>query len=189
MQQVTAMTNREIAQILFNIATLLQRQNSNPYRIRHYRNAARAILRLPYAVSERALLGQSLGIPRLGRSLTRKITVLAALGHLDFYEELCANLPLNEQRLLKVPGIGPILAERISNDLGAADVATLIRNAARQRLQQIWGIGPARADAILHTFRPDDMPPTPPAAAAHAVRADNIIYTQPTLWDYHRKAA
>ncbi len=182
------MKNREIAQILFNIATLLQRQDGNPYRIRHYRNAARAILRLGHQLAERALAGEPLGIPRLGASLTRKITVLAAVGTLDFYEELCANLPLNEQRLLKVPGIGPILAERISNDLGAADVATLIRDAARQRLEQIWGIGPARADAILQTFRPDDRP-TPPAAAAHAVREGKIIYTQPTLWDYHRKAA
>lgn len=183
------MTNREIAQILFNIATLLKRENGNPYRIRNYRNAARAILRLKHSLVERALAGLPLDIPRLGSSLTRKITVLAALGHLDFYEELCANLPVNEQRLLKVPGIGPILAERISKDLGAADVSTLLRDAAKQRLTQIWGVGDARADAILATLRPDDRPTPPPAAAAHAVREGKIIYTQPTLWDYHRKAA
>jgi DNA polymerase/3'-5' exonuclease PolX len=183
------MTNREIAQILFNIATLLQRQHGNPYRIRCYRDAARAVLRLKHALAERAMAGEPLGIPNLGPSLTRKITVLAALGHLDFYEELCADLPLNEQRLLKVPGIGPILAERISNDLGAADVSSLIREAARKRLEQIWGVGPARAEAILQTFRPDDTPPPPPAAAAHASAKGKVIHTQPTLWDYHRKAA
>ena len=184
------MKNQHIAQILFNIATLLKREDGNPYRIRAYRNVARAILRLPHEVAERAIAGEALGIPQLGRSLTSKITTLAITGQLDFYDELCAHLPLSQQRLLKIPGIGPILAERISNDLGMVDLETLLRNAARTRLQQIWGIGPARADAIVAAALPaDDRPDPPPAAAAHAPRHGKVIYTQPTLWDYQRKAA
>ena len=183
------MNNQQIAHILFNIATLLERQDSNPYRVRRYREVAQAILRLRHVLSERALAGQPLGIPNLGRSLERKITVLAALGQLDFYDELCASLPPDQQRLMKVPGIGPILAERISTELGGADLSDLLREAAAQRLHQIWGIGPQRTAAILHAFQPDDGPEPPPAAAAHQVRRGKLITTQPTLWDYKRKAA
>ncbi|HEY1012695.1 MAG TPA: helix-hairpin-helix domain-containing protein [Herpetosiphonaceae bacterium] len=179
--------NRQIAQILFNIATLLKRQEGNPYRIRNYRNAARAILRAQHSLAERAMAGQELGIPNLGESLTRKITALATTGHLDFYDELCSDLPLDQQRLLKVPGIGPILAERISKELGTTNLIELLREAARRRLEQIWGIGPARAGAIVEAAFPDDSPEPPPAAgaAAAAPRKDNIVYTQSTLWDYH----
>lgn len=180
------MTNRQIAQILFNIALLLQRQNANPYRVRRYRAIARTILRLKHSLSERALSGEPLGIPRLGNSLNRKITVLAALGTLDFYDELCSHLPPTEQRLLKVSGIGPILAERISKELGDVELAALVREAAFKRLTQVWGIGAARAQAILASLYPDEPPP--PVAAAKSANP-KVIFTQPTLWDYHRKAA
>lgn len=178
------MTNREIAQILFNIAVLLQRADSNSYRIRRYRFVARQILRLRHSLQERALAGKPLGIPRLGASLERKITVLAALGTLDFYDELCSHLPPTEQRLLKISGIGPILAERISKELGDVDLSSLVRDAAYTRLTRVWGIGSTRAQTIVTNLYPDDPPPPPPAASA---RKSNIIYTQPTLWDYHRQ--
>ncbi len=178
------MNNREIANIMFNIATLLERQHSNPYRIRRYREVAQAILRLPHALAERALAGEPLGIPNLGSSLTRKITVLAAIGQLDFYDELCAELPPAQQRLMKVPGIGPILAERIGQELGDADLSSLLREAAARRLQQVWGVGPQRSAAILQALYPDESPEPPPAAAAQQPPRGRIISTQPTLWDY-----
>lgn len=181
------MNNRAIAQILFNIATLLKRQNANPYRVRRYREVARAILRLRHSLTERALAGKALGINKLGVSLTRKITVLAAQGQLDFYDDLCALLPPSQQRLLKIAGIGPILAERISQELGDVELATLLREAAYQRLTAIWGVGPQRADLIVSNMFPDDPPP--PANAAHSARKSNVIYTQPTLWEYGQKAA
>ena len=39
-------TNRQIAEVLSGIANLLEAQNSNPYRIQAYRNAARGVLDL-----------------------------------------------------------------------------------------------------------------------------------------------
>jgi DNA polymerase (family 10) len=82
------MNNREIAAILFNISTLLRQQESNPYRIRAYRRAARNILRLPYELAKRVRDGESLGIPLLGPRLTKTITQLARDGHCNVYDEL-----------------------------------------------------------------------------------------------------
>ena len=39
-------TNRQVAEVLSSIASLLEFQNSNPYRIQAYRNAARGVLEL-----------------------------------------------------------------------------------------------------------------------------------------------
>src|SRR5918997_2637788 len=111
------MDNREIAAVLFNISTILSEHQGNPFRIRAYRRAARSILRAPYALKDRAAAGKPLGIPFLGKRLTAKITQMAAEGRCDFYDELCGDLPGSEQALLKVPGIGPKLAGRVTRDL------------------------------------------------------------------------
>lgn len=146
------MTNREIAAVLFNISTILRRQDANPYRIRAYRRVARTLLRMRQPVATQAAAGKPLGIPRLGKSLTEKIRALAVDGRLDFYDELCATLPPDEGRLLKVPGIGPTIAERIHRDLGPTDPESLRRAAANGRLQKVWGVGPRRVAAILDTL-------------------------------------
>jgi len=145
------MTNREIAAVLFNISTILSTQNGNPYRIRAYRRAARNLLRIREPIAQRVADGRPLGLPRLGKSLTAKISTLARKDALQFYTELCEELPVEESALLKlnVPGLGPTIAARIHRDLGSTDAANLRRAAATGKLQRIWGIGPKRVAAIL----------------------------------------
>jgi DNA polymerase (family X) len=143
------MTNRQIAAVLFNISSILAEQHVNPYR-----QAARNILRLRHEVAERVANGKPLGVPRLGKSLTAKISALALEGRLPFYEELCGSLP--EGRLLLVPGIGPTTAKRIMRDLGRADDPTLRRAAATGKLQRVWGVGPKRVAAILDAVGLDE---------------------------------
>jgi DNA polymerase (family 10) len=84
--------------------------------------------------------------------LTAKISALASEGRLSFYEQLCAELPIPQQTLLKVPGLGPTIAARIHRDLGEADADSLRRAAATGALQRVWGIGPKRTAAILDTL-------------------------------------
>lgn len=148
------MTNRQIAAVLFNISGILAQQHGNPYRIRAYRQAARNILRLRHELAERAAGGKPLGVPRLGKSLTSKISTLAAEGRLPFYEDLCGTLP--EGRLLLVPGIGPTTAGRILRDLGRADDETLRRAATTGKLQRVWGVGPKRTALILDALGAKD---------------------------------
>jgi len=145
------MTNREIAAVLFNISAILDTQRGNPYRIRAYRRAARNLLRIREPVAARVAAGKPLGIPRLGKSLTAKISTLATRDALPFYEALCEDLPPEERTLLKlgVPGLGPTIAARIHRDLGATDPASLRRAAVAGKLQKVWGIGPKRTAAIL----------------------------------------
>src|SRR5262245_21264311 len=123
------MTNREIAAVLFNISAILSTQHGNPYRVHAYRRAARNLLRLREPVAARVAAGRPLGLPYLGKSLTAKISALAAAGRLPFYEQLCAELPVEQQALLKVPGMGPTIAARIHRDLGATDADSLRRAA------------------------------------------------------------
>jgi DNA polymerase/3'-5' exonuclease PolX len=171
------MTNREIAAVLFNISTILAEQKGNPYRIRAYRRAARNILRAPHSLAERALAGKPLGVPFLGKRLTAKIMQLARDGRCDFYDELCGDLPTAQQALLKVPGIGPLLAKRIATDLRADEADELMRRAAFQGLQKSWGIGPKRAAAIARSFAEQH-----PESAPSIARDGNVLYVQESFW-------
>jgi DNA polymerase (family 10) len=152
------MTNREIAAVLFNISAILRAQEGNPYRIRAYRRAARALLQMRQPVRERVAAGKPLGIPRLGKSLTAKISALATEDRLPFYDELIESLPPDEGRLVRVPGIGPTIAARIHKDLGLTDADSLRRAAADGRLTRVWGVGPRRQAAILNTLAPAPVP-------------------------------
>ena len=178
------MTNQEIAAVLFNISTLLAEQKGNPYRIRAYRRAARNLLRARHSVAERAAAGEPLGIPFLGKRLTAKIHQLATEGRCDFYDDLCGDLPIAEQELLKVPGIGPTLARRVARDLRASEAEELVMRAASRGLQRVWGIGPKRAAAILAEIKPE-----PVETAPMTVRDGNVIYTQESFWHAGNKQA
>jgi DNA polymerase (family 10) len=179
-----AMTNREIATILFNISTLLKQHHANPYRIRAYRRAARNILRAQHSIVERAKNSQPLGIPMLGPRLTKTITQLALEGRCDIYDDVLGELPSAQQTLLRIPGIGPHLAERITRDLGVEETDELLWRAASIGLQQTWGIGPKRAQAVMERITPAAAPTAP-----QTIRDGNVIYVQEHLWNEERKQA
>lgn len=150
------MNNRQIAAVLFNISAILSAQHGNPYRIRAYRRAARALLRMRESVADRLAAGKPIGL-RLGKSLTAKISALATDAPFPFYDELCDTLPPAQRDLLRlrVAGLGPTMAARIHRDLRLTDAASLRRAAADGRLQRVWGIGPKRAAAILDAIGPE----------------------------------
>src|SRR5512132_3527307 len=101
------MTKEEIARVLEQIATLLELKNENPFKIRAYTNAARAIETFGGNVAnfqdEEALSK----IPGIGKSIALKIKELAATGSLKYLEELSAEFPSGILELFSLPGLVP----------------------------------------------------------------------------------
>ena len=100
------MTKEEIGGVLEQIATLLELKNENPFKIRAYTNAARAIETFGGNVGnfqdEEALSK----IPGIGKSIAVKIKELAATGSLKYLEELSAEFPSGIFELFSLPGLG-----------------------------------------------------------------------------------
>src|SRR4051812_30061983 len=138
------MTNREIAAVLLKRSPIVCTPKGKPYPLRRPPRPPRNRLRLARPSPRPRPAGKPLRRPRLGKSLTAKISALASKDALQFYEELCDELPPEERALLKlkVPGLGPTIAARIHRDLGPTDAASLRRAAATGKLQRVWGIGP-----------------------------------------------
>ncbi|MBA2451507.1 MAG: histidinol-phosphatase [Chloroflexi bacterium] len=138
------MENRDAARFVFGIASLLESQGANPYRVRAYRRAALGLLNLPTPAVEYVNGDGELALPWLGPRLRRKLGELVLLGRMQFQDELLAQLPGPFRELLAVPGVGPKTAERLIRELGIHGVLELAIAAREQRLQTLRGIGPRR---------------------------------------------
>ena len=136
-------TNPKVAEVLFNIATLLEMQDANPYRVAAYRNAARNVLALDTPVVDLFAPDRPLEIPGVGERLRRKITELITTGRMTFYDDLCEeSLPEDVRALMQVPNVGPRTALRLVGQLGIHSVAQLWEAANTHQLRQYYGFGP-----------------------------------------------
>ncbi len=143
----TQLTNKEMAQTLWKIATLLRDKQDNPYRVRAYERGARALMgRREDAVSVLRDGTQSLRRRKgvLGDRLQRKLAELARTGRMDYFSELCADLPPHIGALMAAPGVGPRLAQRLHDVLGVETAEELAEAARSGRAAGVHGVGPKR---------------------------------------------
>ena len=100
------MDKNEIANIFEEIALLLELKGENPFRIRAYRNAARAVLSLDEDLKTVALEKRLTSLEGIGDDLADKITTLVKTGRLPFYEKLKKSIPSGLVEMMRVHGLG-----------------------------------------------------------------------------------
>jgi len=142
-------TNRQIAEVLSGIASMLEFQNSNPYRIQAYRNAARGVLDLAEQVAVILARGEALPVPGLGQRLRARIAELVQTGTMTFYNDISMqSLPAEVRRLMAVEHVGPRTAIRLYEELGIDTPEKLWWAAQQQRIRKLPGFG-ARSEERL----------------------------------------
>lgn len=144
------MINQEIADKLLEIATLLEVQGANPYRVSAYRNAASVVARLPQPVSEivaRRDFQGLIDLPGIGEGIARSIYEYVAMGRMSRLESLQGGhdpVALFES----IPGIGPKLAHRIIEHLHIDSLEALEVAAHNHRLETIPGLSPQKVEMV-----------------------------------------
>lgn len=142
-------TNRQIAEVLAGIADLLETQNSNPYRIQAYRNAARGVLDLSEPAAQILARGDELPIVGIGERLRAHINELVQLGTVTFQNGLCMQtLPQGVRALMAVEHVGPYTAIRLHEELNVDSPEKLLRAAQQQQIRHLPGFG-VRSEARL----------------------------------------
>lgn len=87
------MTKSEVIAILNETGTLLELIGENPFKVRAYTNAARALEGQTLEIEE-LVRSEKLGeLPGFGEALTEKITTLVTTGGLKYYEDLKKKIP------------------------------------------------------------------------------------------------
>ena len=92
-----------IADVLESIARLLELKGENPFKIRAYTNAARAVIDFPGDLPLMAREGRLDEIPGIGSHIAEKITELVTTGELKFYVNLKAEFPAGLFELFELP--------------------------------------------------------------------------------------
>jgi putative hydrolase len=142
--------NRKVADLLTQMADVLDQQQANPYRISAYRRAAEAVAALEADVREvleREGTEGLIRLPFIGAGIAASIREIADTGNWSRLERLRGTL--EPERLMQtVPGIGPELAQAIGNQVHVDTLEGLEIAAHDGRLEAIRGVGPRRAAAI-----------------------------------------
>src|SRR5207249_9066304 len=100
------MTKEDIASVLEKIATLLELKDENPFKVRAYTNAARAIETFGANVSSFQDEEAVAKIPGIGKSIALKIKELSETGSLKYFQKLSAEFPAGILELFSLPGLG-----------------------------------------------------------------------------------
>ncbi|MCE7984991.1 MAG: DNA-binding protein [Caldilinea sp. CFX5] len=143
-------TNQEVALLLEEIASLLEQQAANPFRVRAYRTGAATVRKQKKPVmttiaEEGADALQEL--PGIGEGLAATIAEYVNTRRSRALERLQGEFAPADL-LVRVPGIGEELAGRIVEKLGIETLEELERAAHDGRLATVEGFGPRRLETV-----------------------------------------
>ena len=143
--------NYEVAKVLDETADMLEVAGENFFRVRAYRNAARAIRDQTARVAD--LTQEQIDeIPGIGADLAEKIRSIATTGELSLHHELAAKFPPRLLELRDVPGLGPKRLKLLIDRLHIRDRDDLERAIKSERLREIRGFGPKIEERILESL-------------------------------------
>lgn len=146
--------NNKIADLLDRVADLLETQQSNPFRVRSYRDAAETIRDLDEPAANffhRKGLSGLEEMEGIGEKLAGAIAEIIRTGRLGLIDRLEAEAS-PQALFVKVPGIGKKLAERIRSELDIETLEELELAAHDGRLEQVEGIGGQRLEGIRNAL-------------------------------------
>src|SRR5256886_17193746 len=171
------MTKEHIASVLEKIATLLELKDENPFKVRAYTNAARAIETFGANVSNFQDEEAVAKIPGIGKSIAQKIKELAETGSLEYFQELSTEFPVGILELFSLSGLGAKKIKALYDKLGISSIEQLQNACEQGHIAELPGFGEttqqklcdaiARRAAHAGSFQFSQV-----AAEAEALRAD-----------------
>ncbi|PHN03573.1 helix-hairpin-helix domain-containing protein [Flavilitoribacter nigricans] len=141
--------NHEIAQLLEHIASLLELQDANTFRVQAYRSGANQVREAQVEIAELALSDKQtlLDMPHIGERLTNLIIEYAKTGKSRILQRLEGEVHPDEL-FESVPGIGPELADRIVEELDIKTLEELEQAVYDGRLAKVEGFGEKRLETV-----------------------------------------
>lgn len=143
-------SNGRIAADLDEIAELFALQDANPFRVRAYRNAARAVRDHDRPLRETVAAGEDLRDVRgVGKEIAVQIEGRLRDGLMPQLEALRSALPSGLPAVTRVQGVGPRKARTLWRELGVDGLDALEAAAREGRIAALSGFGEKSQAKIL----------------------------------------
>jgi DNA polymerase (family 10) len=143
------MNKEQVSAILDEIGFLLELKGENPFKVRAYHNAARAIETLEGNLEEVVRKGALRETKGIGEALNKKISQLVTTGSLPYYEELKESIPAGLREMVRIPQFGPKKVKALYEQLGITTVGELEYACQENRLVDLPGFGAKTQEKIL----------------------------------------
>src|SRR6266436_1793679 len=144
------MDKNQVANLLDETASLLElKEGSNPFEVRAYQNAARAVNGLDGDIEELARQGKLKGVPGLGSTSIKRIEEVVETGHIALYDELVETTPPIKLEMMRFPGVGPKKINAIYNQLHINSIPDLVQACEENKVADLPGFGKKTQDKIL----------------------------------------
>lgn len=143
------MDKRQVADVLREMAMLLELMGENPFKVRAYENAARTVEGLSQDISYLIAEGRLTEIKGIGKNLADHIAEIVQTGKLKEHEKLRASIPQGVIEMLAIPGLGPKRVRFIWEEMKTKTVGELELLCKRHRLSIQPGFGEKMEEKIL----------------------------------------
>ncbi len=145
------MTNSEIANVLEQLADLLEFQGANAFRIRAYRAGARRIRDLSESIASIVAEdpGRLTALEGIGKGVAEKCVTLVTSGELPQLNDLLEKIPSTVLDILRVPGMGPKKAAMLYRELQIENLEQLQAACEAGKVQELKGFGAKTEQTIL----------------------------------------
>ncbi len=147
------MNKQEIANILEEVASLLELKGEDPFRIRAYRGGARAVLNLDEDLRQLIREERLTEITGIGDHLAQVITFLSEGKKWPLYEELKKEIPKGLLEMMQLQGLGPKKVKALYDKLHIRSIADLKKALQKGKLAHLRGFGKKTEEKLLHAMK------------------------------------
>lgn len=155
MQEIS--NNQTIAQMLFEVAAVLEVTGGDRFRIRAYQEAAKSIESYPAEIRDLWEHGNLGDVSSVGKAISGYLDEFFKTGRIKHFEPIIKRVPAGMFPLLNVSGIGPKTAFALSKELGLVKskmaVAKLKKAALDGKIAKIEGFGEDSQAKILSAIK------------------------------------
>src|SRR5258708_37686056 len=138
--------------LLESISRLLELKGENPFKIRAYTNAARALE--PFSGNLRSLVEEKRleELEGIGSAIAKKIEEFATTGALGYYQELRSSFPDTLSELFELQGLGAKKIKVLWETLKVKSIADLEAACRDGRVAELPGFGEKTAQNFLRAI-------------------------------------
>ncbi|HEC72195.1 MAG TPA: DNA polymerase/3'-5' exonuclease PolX [Thermoplasmatales archaeon] len=147
------MKNQLVADVLYQVADLLDIKGEIFFKTRAYRMAAQKIETLNEDIETVVKENRLREIPGVGEALAKKIKELVETGRLEYFEKLKKEIPPELLKMLDISGLGPKKIAAVYNKLGIKTIEELRKAAEEGKLRNLEGFGEITEKNILRGIR------------------------------------
>ena len=135
------MKNQVVADILYEIADLLDIKGEIFFKTRAYRMAAQTIEVLDEDIELVVNENRVNKIPGIGQAISKKVEEIVKTGKLEYLEKLKKEIPEGLLKMLDISSLGPKKVSAIYRNLGITTISQLEKAAKNGKLRDLDGFG------------------------------------------------